>query len=154
PRVIRRDADSDAAEFLFRGRQASRERRPRRSAVGGMKEAVSGTAERVSVLPGRLSRRPEHCVDVLRIGRIKGQIDGSSVFILIEDLLPGASAVQRAKDSSLWVGTIRMSECGDEDTIGVLWVDQDCRNLPSVGEAEVAPGAAAVDGLVDAVSHR
>ena len=51
-------------------------------------------------------------------------------------------------------GPYGMAEHGDEETIGVLGIDDDLRNLLAVAQAEMRPGLAGVGGFVDAVAGR
>src|SRR5262252_8891593 len=105
-----------------------------------MKESASRSAEGVSIFPGRLPRCPKHGVDMLRIGRVEREVDGARVFVLVENLLPRAPAVERAEDSSLRIGSVGMSQNRGEDAIRVFRVDEERRNLPPVREPEVSPG--------------
>jgi hypothetical protein len=47
-----------------------------------------------------------------------------------------------------------MAEHGDEDTIGVVRINQNCADLLTVSQAHVFPGFSAVRGLVDTVTGR
>src|SRR4051794_10841779 len=45
-----------------------------------------------------------------------------------------------------------MAEDRDEESIRVLWIDDDLRNLLAVTQAEVRPRLSGIGGFVDAVS--
>ena len=61
-------------------------------------------------------------------------------------------AVGRSKDAALLVRAVRMPEHGDEQPVRVARVDDDLRDLLAVAQAEMRPGRAGVDRLVDAVA--
>src|SRR5579871_1424138 len=144
-------ADSHSAESLRESRQTAGERMPGIAAIGGLVEATVRTAES-SVLPGALPRLPENSIDVLRIVRIEGQVDGAGMLVLVEDFLPGLAAVRRAEDTALRVRAVGMPEHGDEESVWVPRIDQDRGDLLSLAKSEMAPGFSAIRALVDSVA--
>ena len=150
-RFAGRNREPDAAQAILKRRQAASQRLPAASAVSRFEQPDAGTGE-PAVLPGRLSGLPQHGVDSLRIGRIEGQIDSAGVFIFVEHLFEGPASVGRAEDAALVVGTVRMSQHGDEQAVRVVRIDDDQRNLLAVAQAEVRPCLACVGGFVDPIA--
>src|SRR6185503_463532 len=143
----------DASETVREGRQTLRERLPRRAAVGRFEQSAAWAGED-TVLPWPLARLPHHRVDVNGVRRIEHDVDAAGVGILIENLLERASAVGGAEDAALLVRSVRMAQDRDEQTIGILRIDGDLRDLLAVAEAEARPRLARVGRLVDAVAGR
>src|SRR5207253_5312140 len=99
-------------------------------------------------------RFPEGRVDDRGIAGNDHHVGGAGVRILVEDPLERFAAVGRAEDSTLFVGAVGMTEDRDEEAARILRVHGDLRDLLPVAQAEVLPGPARVDGLVDSVSGR
>ena len=56
--------------------------------------------------------------------RIKNYIDPACVLILAQNLRPRLAAVRRAKNSAFLIWSERVAERGDEDDVGILWMDK------------------------------
>src|SRR5690242_550174 len=117
---------------------------PSGSPVGGLIEcgprAVIGSASR----PRRATGCPQHAVNCLRVPRIKCQIDGADIAVLVEHLLPCRSSIKRTENPPFIIRPVRMSHRSDEDVIGVVWIDENSANLLSITQAKVLPGLAAI----------
>ena len=153
-RIGRRDADPYPAQAVSRGRKALGQRLPRRPAVGGLEEAAGRAGVRVVVLPGRLSRRPQHRVHRLRVRRIEREVDRAGVLVLVEHLLERDAAVGGAEHAALLVRSVRMAERRDEQARRILRVDDDRADLARVPQAEVVPRPAGVARAIDPVADR
>src|SRR5438874_10036570 len=141
----------DAPEYA-RGQAVARQVGPARAAVGRAVQAAPRTAARE--VPWQPSCLPERGIDDARVVRIEADIDRAGLLVLVEDLAPGLAAVGAAEHAALGVGAEGMAEGRDQNDIGILRVDDQGADLAGVPEADVAPGLAAVDRLVDAIAVR
>src|SRR5436853_3078473 len=151
PRVGARDRDMDAPEYA-RGQAVARQVGPARAAVARAVQAAPRTAARE--VPWQPSCLPERGVHDARVVRIEADIDRAGLLVLVEDLAPGLAAVRAADHAALAGGAEGMAEGRDASDIGILRVDDQRADLAGVPEADVAPGPAAVDRLVDAIAVR
>src|SRR5262249_37937778 len=102
--------------------------------------------------PGFSGDFPEARVDDARVRRVHGEIDGAGVVAALEDLFPGGAAVGGAVDAAHFVRAPEVAERGAIDDVRVLGVNADGADMVGILKADVAPGVAGVDGLVDAVA--
>ncbi len=70
--------------------------------------------------PTRLPQRREQDICVVRI---KSYIDTPTVFVLVQNLIPGLAAVRGAENAALGVGTIGMAQCSHENNIRIVGID-------------------------------
>ena len=122
------------------------------AAVGGFEKAAGVAFERVAGGPWRAARRPQICVDDLRIFGIEGEVGGAGVVIFVENFLPVCAAVSGTEDAAFGIRAVGMAEHGYENAIGILRVNDDGGDLLAVAQAEVLPGFSAVGGFVNAVA--
>src|SRR6185436_15450471 len=85
---------------------------------------------------------------------IEHDVDAAGVLILVQNFVERAAAIERAEDSALDIRTVRMSEDGDEQTVGIARIDGDHRNLLTVAKSEMRPCFSSVGRLVDAIAGR
>src|SRR4029077_12682757 len=96
-------------------------------------------------LPRRNARGPQHRVNRLRICGIESQIGGTGIFVLVENFLESLSAVSRTEDAALGVRTVGMTFGGDENTVGILRVDENRGDLLRVAQVlQMGQGVAGV----------
>ena len=146
--------DADAAETVVgEGGEPLSQWPPRVTAIGRLEESAARAAE-YAVLPRTLPRFPKHRVHGLRVARVKGNVDAARVFIFIEDLLERAAPVRRAKNASLFIGTVRVAQDGHEQPVRIVRIDDDLRDLLTIAESQMGPGLTGVGGLVDTVAGR
>src|ERR1022692_3106900 len=86
--------------------------------------------------------------------RVESNVDASGVFVFVENFLPVLAAVDRAEDAALSVGPIGMAESSHENDIGIIRINDDFADGARVGEANILPGLARVERLVDSVALR
>ena len=91
--------------------------------------------ERISGGPRRAARRPQICVDDLRILGIESQVGGSGVVIFVENFPPGCATVGGTENAAFGIGAVGMAEDGNENAIGILRVYQDTCDLLAVAQA-------------------
>src|SRR5205807_5087275 len=103
--------------------------------------------------PGRTPRRPQVGINRLRIAGIECQIDRAGVLVLVQNLLPGGAAVQRAKDATLGIRAIGVSQSRNQHPVGIPGINDDCANLLGVTQAQMLPALSAIGGFVDAVAY-
>src|SRR5580698_1319809 len=108
---------------------------PGLAAVGGFEKAAVVAFERGAGGPGWAARRPQICVDDLRIFGIEGQVGGAGVVVFVKNFLPGCAAVGRTEDTAFGIGAVGMAEDGYENAIGILRVYQDICDLLAVAQA-------------------
>src|SRR5207244_3970871 len=133
--------------------QTFRQLSPCLAAVRGFEKAAA-LALPLAVFPRALAGGEEVGEDDVRVGRIEFERDRPGVFILVQNFLPSLTAVGRAEDASFFIRSVRMAEHGDEDSVGVMWIDDDGTDLLAVFQPHVPPGLAAVGGFVNAVPGR
>jgi hypothetical protein len=80
--------------------------------------------------------------------RIENDIDRACVFVFVKNLRPGLAAVGRAEDAALRVRPVGVSDCGDEDDVGIIGIDDEGADMAGVAQADVAPVAAAIDATL------
>ena len=88
------------------------------------------------------------------IMRIEGYIDAAGVFVFVENLLPCLSAVGRAEDAAFGVRPVGMPQGRDEGDIGIRRINNDLADRARIVQANVLPGLAAVQRLVDTIAVR
>ena len=130
--------------------RVARDLLPGLAAVGRLEEAAAGAAARHLVLDA--VRLPQRGVDHARVLAIDRDVDRAGLGVAEQHLLPALAAVDRLEDAALVVVPAVASEVGDEDDVGVGGMDPDLRDRVGVLEADVGPGLAGVDRLVDAVA--
>ena len=145
-----RDADVDLTESAFRESEIARDFGPRVAAVRRFEEAARRAAAR---------QRPRCPVDVpnggeehARIMRVHRQIDGAGAIVAEQDPLPGGAAVPGPENAPLVIGSEGMSQRGHVHHIGICRIDADPRDRLGIGQPQVLPTLAAIDGFVYAVA--
>jgi len=113
---VRANGNTDAAVGTFR-QPLPFEMLPGGATVVGTVEAATRAA--AVELPGGAADLPERCEQDVGIAGIEGEIDTAAVFILVEDLVPGLTAVGGAEDAPFGIGSEGMAECGNEGYVGV-----------------------------------
>src|ERR1035437_10488228 len=108
----------------------------------------------VAVFPWAKARLPQRGIDHIGMRRINHNIGAAGVCIFIEHLLPALPAVGGAKDTTLFIGTIRRADHGGKKSIGVARIDDQRRNLLSIAEAQMLPRLSRIARPINAVSHR
>ena len=104
--------------------------------------------------PRSAPRLPERGKKNVGIMRIEGDVDAARVFVFVENFLPGLAAVGGAEDAALGVRAVRMAESRDESDVGIGGIDNDFADGARIVQANVLPGLAAVERLVNAVAVR
>ena len=66
------------------------------------------------------------------------------LFVDVESFCPRLSAIRRHKDAAFFVGSKSMTKRAHVNDVGILRVDDDCRNVFRVFESHVLPGLTAV----------
>ena len=148
-RIARRDSDVG----LENRRQSFRKLRPRCPAVGGLEDSHAGVSESLA-LDEALLLRPQHRVQRVGIARVDQHLVGAGVFVLVEHLLKRATTISGAEHTALGIRTIRVTEDGDEEAVGVGRINRNGRDHLTVFQSELLPRASGVGGLVDAVADR
>ena len=97
---------------------------------------------------------PHGGIDDARVERIESDVDGSCAIADVQDSLPRLAAVGRSIETALGVWAEHMSERGDIDQVGVVWMDGDAPDLAGVAQTDVGPGLSGVDGPIHAVAMR
>ena len=88
------------------------------------------------------------------IPRVEGDIDSAGIVVDEENLRPGLAAIGCTKDASFWIRSVRMTECGDIDDVGVCRMDNHFADGAGVAQPDVLPRFAGIDGLINAVALR
>src|SRR5205823_4017690 len=147
-RIARRDREVHLVDV--RGESVG-ERLPRDATVGGLEQSAA-VACPDGVLPWTLALLPEVRVHDAGIRRVDVDVVAAGVLVALEGVGEAAAGVGGQIDAALLAGPVRMSEHGDEESVGIRGVDRDHRDLLRVPEAEVRPRLAGVCGLVDPVA--
>src|SRR6266852_463022 len=123
---------------------------PRVSAVARFVKPAAGSPadHRVGGAADLIHRREEN----VGIVGIKNKIRRAGLVIHVKDFLPGFAAVARAEHTTLLVWSERMSECGNEDEVGIMIIDKDFGDVLAIAQADIRPRFAAIDGFVKAVA--
>ena len=98
-------------------------------------------------------RLPNGGVEDARVGGIHRQIDRARLVGDEEHFGPGQTAVGRAVNPALRVGSEDVTENRRVHDVRIGRVDHDATDLTGLGKADVTPGVAGVGGLVDAVAR-
>ncbi len=83
---------------------------------------------------------------------IDGHVHATRVLVFVEDLLKGLAAVGRAEDPALGTGPVRMAEGRNVETLRIVGIDGNRRDLLRVAQTEVLPCLARVLGAIHAVT--
>ena len=86
--------------------------------------------------------------------RIEGDVDAARVFVFVENFLPGLAAIGRAENAALCVRAIGMPQRRHENDVGIRRIDDDFADRARIPQANVLPGLAAIERLVNAVAVR
>lgn len=101
-------------------------------------------------LRGGLIEPLRHDVGVLWVDLHFG---GAGAVVREENSLEGFAAVEGAVEAAFFVGAVGMASDGNEDSLGVFWIDGDLADLLAVAQSfEVGPCLSGVGGLVDTVA--
>src|SRR5690606_20751333 len=92
--------------------------------------------------------------DDARVAGFHREIRDACPITLIEHLLPGNAAIERAVHSAPLVAAPGVPQRADEHDVRVRWVDLDVTDVAGIGQPHVAPGSAAVGRLVDTIAVR
>ena len=149
-RTARRDGELGVDDA---SRQSLRERLPCRTAVSRLEDPAVGAVPG-AVFPWSLPLLPHRGVDDVGVGGIDVDVLAAGVGVLEQDALECLAAVGGPEDAALFVGTVGMTERGDEEAIRIPRVDGNLRDLLRVAQSEVRPRRAGVRRFVDAVADR
>src|SRR2546430_16620260 len=93
---------------------------PGGAAVGRLVDSTAGAVGGRVSEPRWAAGIPKSGVNHPRIGRVDDDLDRTDVLVLIEDLLPGATAIARAEHPAVRVRSIEVADCRDEDHVRIL----------------------------------
>ena len=150
-RVRARNRDLDAAKH--RGREsATRDLGPCRAGIGGLpqRRARATALQEVRAALPLVAAGP----DDVGIGRIELHVDEAGAFADELDHRPRLSAVGRLVQTTRLAGFPRGPEHRHVDGVGVFRMHLDAADVLRLGQAEEAPGAAAVGALEHAAARR
>ena len=148
-----RGRHADPAERA-RGPALAAEPGPGRAAVGGAPEGAAGPGDRGEVaLPGVLPRGPGGGEDHVRIVRIAGEVGDAGPVVDLQRLRPGPAAVGGAEDAPRRARAEEVADGAHQDRVRVIGADPDAADVLGVGQAQRAPGPAAVVGAEHAFAR-
>src|SRR5262249_25519795 len=87
-----------------------------------------------------------------RLARVNGHVDEAGLLVEELDLGPGPAAVAGLVQPALGVWRPDVAQGRDVDDVRFLGMNHDPANVPSVAQAGVVPGLAAVGRFVNAVA--
>ncbi len=114
-------------------------------AVGRRRLAAVAVEAVALALPGGDQQR-------LGVRGVHANVDDAGLVVEVPDSFPGLAAVDGLVQAALLAGAVQPAEGADVDDVGVGGMNDDLADLERLLEAHVAPGLAAVGGLVDAVA--
>src|SRR5688500_8653169 len=80
---------------------------------------------------------------------------GNAVFLVdVESPGPGAAAVSSQENPALFVGAKRVAQRAHVNDVGILRMNDTCRDAFRVSQSHVLPALSAISRLVDAVAKR
>ena len=143
--------NTDAPHDACRHAGVARDLRPCLAAIGALEQpAASSAAGHLVFLAIRLPHRRIHDVGIVAV---HGDVDCGGVGVAIQHFAPALAAVGALVDAALLAGHAVFPEHGDEDDVGVRWMDADLRDRIRRPEPDVAPRLARVRTLVDAIAR-
>ena len=151
-RVCGGDRDADLAERLPRDPGIEADLLPAVAAVRGLPQAAAAAAGVHA--PRRALKLPHRREEDARVRGIDGEVHRARRVVEKQHSLPRLPTVGGAKDAAFRIGTKRVSDRRDENTIVIARIDDDVADLLRVVEAEVLPAATAVGGAIDAGAVR
>ena len=77
--------------------------------------------------------------------RIENNVDTAGVFVFVENLSPGLTAIAGAENSPLLIGPESVAESGHQNNIGIRRMHDQCPDLPRIPQAHVFPVLSAID---------
>ena len=149
-RLAARDADVDLADE--RRRQAARQLRPRLAAVDRLVDAAFRRGTSGNDVPALPEAAVHAGIELVRVRVVDLDDTAAGLGVDEQRLLPRLAAVSGLVDAALGVRPERRAQRREPDDVGVGRVHDDAANLAGVLEAHELPGAAGVDGLVDAAA--
>src|SRR5262249_12278941 len=120
------------------------------AAVGGLVQRTFGTA--IDQGPDVAAALVGGGDQDVGVARVHDHVGDAGVLADVEDLLPELCAVGGLVEPAGAAGGPEGLLGGDVDDVGVARVDDDLADVLGGGQADVAPGLAAVVGAVDAVA--
>ncbi len=146
-RIAGCNGDADAAEQIVSAGKAFGDLPPRGAAVRGFVKPAAGNHKRFSAanFPRGNSRRPESREENLRVAGVHHHVGAAGVLVFIENFLESFPAVERTEYASLYVRSIRMPLHGNENAVGVPWVDDDSGNLLGIVQSKMLPRLTRID---------
>src|SRR2546421_4992001 len=98
---------------------------------GAIQTAARSFRRRVNV-PRWPSCLQQGGVNRLGISRLERQIDRSGILVVKKDALPFLAAVFGIENAALGIRSVGMAQCRNEKFFGIVWIDQDARDLPGI----------------------
>src|ERR1700730_3369884 len=141
-----RNGDADLAKNSIR-QSVSFQMFPGHPVIFRMVKSTPRSAAREKPrLPARLPKGRE---DNVRIVRIENNVDAAGVLILTQYFGPRLSAISRSKNSTLRIRPKRMTESGDQNNVGISWIDNQRTDLPRIFQTDVFPRFPGIDRFVN-----
>ena len=97
-------------------------------------------------------RLPHGCEENVGILRIKDDVNATGLFVLIENFLPGFSAIHAAENSPLRIRSVGVAKCRDEYDVGVVRINDDRADVPRIRQAYIRPRLSRIERFVYAVA--
>src|SRR6188472_4027461 len=82
--------------------------------------------------------------------RIEHDINPTGVLVFRENFGPRFPAVAGSKNSTFLIWTKGMSKCGDEDNVGIVWMDDERADLAGIAQSDIFPVLSRIHRLVNA----
>ena len=96
---------------------------------------------------------PHAGVEGIRRIRVPGEIDRANLRATVQHLLPLGTAIFRAVNAALRIRPIGVPKSSDEHGVRVFRMHQNAANVFRIAQADIAPGLACIERLVDAIAH-
>ena len=103
--------------------------------------------------PRPLACRPGAGIEMIRIGRVGGDVDRARVGAHVQGTIPAFAPVGRTEYATLLVGAVDVTKCCDQHDVGVARVDVHGADMMCVGQAHRLPAATAIAGAVDPIAR-
>src|ERR1700730_7420919 len=145
-RISARNGDADLAKNSIR-QSVSFQMFPGDPVIFRTVESTPRSAAREK--PRLPTRLPKRCEDNVWIVRVEHNVDAASVLIFAQHFGPRFSAIGRSKNSALRIRSKRMTESGDQNNVGISWIDNQRPDLPRIFQTDVFPRFPGIDRFVN-----
>src|SRR3954465_11742442 len=125
---------------------------PRSATVNRFIHSAAGAAAIQRI--GRADHLPYRRKQSVGVFRIEDNVDSATLIVDVQNFLPSLAAIAGPENPPLGIGSVGVSQRGDESDVGIFGMDDHGSDVARVVQSNVLPVLAAIEALVNAVAIR